>query len=222
MTIRLVIVGGVPLYCEGLALALSRDHAFDVVATTSDPATASAVLAHSPADLLLLDMTVPDSLGFARTLAAENPDVPLVAVSVTESEASVIACAEAGVAAYVPWDATLEDLADVLRRAARGEASCPPRITAGLIRRLAVLSAERSALSPPSPLTRREEQIVSLMDEGLSNKEIAEQLVIQVATVKNHVHSILEKLDVSRRGQAVARMRLLRSSPPLDTGVARR
>jgi DNA-binding NarL/FixJ family response regulator len=78
------------------------------------------------------------------------------------------------------------------------------------MRRVATLTAERPGLPRSSPLTAREEEIVMLIDEGLSNKEIGQRLYIEVATVKNHVHSILEKLKVSRRTQAAARMRALR------------
>jgi DNA-binding NarL/FixJ family response regulator len=208
-TCRIVIVAAVRLYRDGLALALSRDHGFDVVGTARDIDTAAAVVAPDPPDLVVLDMGLADSLELARGLAG-GPDAPrVVALAIPETEESVLACAEAGIAAYVPRDASLDELAAALRRAACGEVACSPRMAGMLMRRVAVLAAERPGFPHESPLTARESEIVVLLDEGLSNKEIAQRLFIEVATVKNHVHNILDKLNVSRRGQAAARMRAL-------------
>jgi two-component system, NarL family, nitrate/nitrite response regulator NarL len=88
----------------------------------------------------------------------------------------------------------------------RNELVCSPRIAALLFSRVAVIGSERSHASDNGALTRREHEIVSLMTQGLSNKEIARQLRIQNATVKNHIHSILAKLHVRRRGEVAARM----------------
>jgi DNA-binding NarL/FixJ family response regulator len=90
--------------------------------------------------------------------------------------------------------------------AMRNELVCSPRIAALLFSRVAAIGSERSHASDNSALTRREHEIVSLMTQGLSNKEIARQLRIQNATVKNHIHSILAKLHVRRRGEVAARM----------------
>jgi DNA-binding NarL/FixJ family response regulator len=88
----------------------------------------------------------------------------------------------------------------------RNELVCSPRIAGMLFRRIAANGSERSHGPDNGALTRREYEIVSLMTEGLSNKEIARQLRIQIATVKNHIHSILAKLHVRRRGEVAARM----------------
>ncbi len=84
---------------------------------------------------------------------------------------------------------------------------CTPRIAALLLRRVAEAAAPRS--SGLERLTPRETEIVDLIEQGLSNKQIARRLSIELATVKNHVHNILEKLEVARRGEAVARVRAL-------------
>ena len=206
---RLVIVTPIRLYRDGLALALSRDHDFDVVGTAGEVDDPAFLLAALP-DLLLLDVAAPSWLEVAAAVATGDAPPPVVGLAVPETEEAVIACAEAGIAGYVPREASIDELAATLRAALRGEATCPPRITACLMRRVAALSAERPGFPQESPLTAREEEIVTLIDEGLSNKEIAVRLFIEVATVKNHVHNILEKLNVSRRAQAAARMRALR------------
>jgi DNA-binding NarL/FixJ family response regulator len=84
---------------------------------------------------------------------------------------------------------------------------CSPRLAATLLRRVAVLAADRAQPRVEARLTARELEIVELIDEGLSNKEIASRLCIEVPTVKNHVHNILEKLDVRGRAEAAARVR---------------
>ncbi len=83
---------------------------------------------------------------------------------------------------------------------------CSPRITASLLRRVGALAAELRGPSPNASLTAREVEVAELLDQGLSNKEIGQRLNIAVPTVKNHVHSILEKLHVHRRAEAAARL----------------
>src|SRR5262249_7739110 len=83
----------------------------------------------------------------------------------------------------------------------RGEARCPPRLAATLFRRVAALANANDGAAAFLALTQRERQIVKLLEEGLSNREIAGRLGIELATAKNHVHNILEKLHVSRRSQ---------------------
>jgi len=107
----------------------------------------------------------------------------------------------------VPRAASVEDLVAALESVGRGELLCSAQTAAALLRRVAALAAGRSAPAQPlSNLTRREREIGGLLEAGLSNKDIAVQLGIEVATVKNHVHNVLEKLQVHRRGQAAARL----------------
>jgi len=115
----------------------------------------------------------------------------------------VLLCAEAGAAGYVPCDGTIDNLVDTIHSVARGELLCSPRIAATLFRALHVRvpkpDADRLALT----LTAREREIAPLIDRGLSNKEIAAHLRIEAATVKNHVHNLLE----SFRSRRAARRR---------------
>ena len=128
-------------------------------------------------------------------------------LAVLETEDDVVTCAEAGIAAYVPYEASIADLLATLARVRAGELACPPRIAAGLFRRLAVRAIEQNVAAVSAGLTQREEEILALIDQGLSNQEIAGRLEIEVSTVKNHVHHILGKLAVRRRGEAAARVR---------------
>ena len=169
--------------------------------------TVDEALLRGPYDVALVDASGRDDVAEIRRLAGEV-DAPIVAFAVPDDDRAVIELAEAGVLGFVGRDATLEELVAAVRSAVRGEASLPPHVATALLHRV-------SAPPPPMPsaevasLTVRERQIVQIIGEGLTNKEIAARLSIEVATVKNHVHNILEKLQVSRRTEAVARLRLV-------------
>jgi DNA-binding NarL/FixJ family response regulator len=157
-------------------------------------------------DALILDVCAPDSFDFAKTVGIYLPTAKIVAFGVSEVDDRVLACAEAGIAGYVSPDGSKDDLVAAVESALRGELNCSPRVASLLFRRLAALSL-LAGPSQSTPLTRREHQIVGLVSEGMSNKEIARTLRIEDSTVKNHVHSILKKLEVHRRGEAAAWLR---------------
>jgi len=205
--IRVAIVADTRLYREGLAQVLGRDARVTVVATAARREEALASLPAVQPDVVLVDMAIPDSCGVVRAILARVSLARVVALGVVEDDDDVLGCAEAGVAGYVQREASIEDLVTVIESVARGEAICSPRVAASLLRRVAALAAGNGSGAPPARLTSREREIVRLIDDGLSNKEIARDLGIEVATVKNHVHNILEKLQVHRRGEAAARVR---------------
>ncbi len=205
--IRVVIVGEMRLYREAISHVLARHPRIRVTGATAGSAKVEHLLAHGRTDIVLVEMAMADSVAIIRALAAAAPDVKVIALGLTEREPDVIACAEAGISGYVTRDASLDDLAATIESVARGEMPCSPGVAATLLRRVTSLAAQQDVQPADVPLTRRELQILHLIDEGLSNKEIAERLFIEVATVKNHVHNILEKLNVQRRGEAAARAR---------------
>ena len=205
--IRVFVIADIRLYREGLAGCLAREQDMEVVGMAADRAEAIRRVGDLTPDVALLDMAMPESAATVRAIARTAPGVRVVGLAVPENERDVIAFAEAGIAGYVPREGSLADLVAAVRGAARGEAICSPEIAGGLLRRIAALSVERAPRSPAATLTSREREIVRLIDDGLSNKEIALRLCIQLATVKNHVHNILEKLHVNRRAEAAARLR---------------
>ena len=190
--VRAVLVVEAALHREAIARAL-RELGVEV--------TGSA----ARADVALVDVAEPTGFRSLRDLAART-DLPLVAFGVADDDSDVLACIEAGAVGYVLRDATLEELAETAERTLRDEPLVSPHVTATLMRRVAALSANGSRPSF-GELTSRELQVIELIEKGLSNKEIAAQLSIAVTTVKNHVHSILEKLKVQRRGEAASLMR---------------
>lgn len=205
--VRILILAEVRLFREGLALMLDAEPNFEVVATVSTAAEAVRAVRDATPDVALLDMAIPDNASLVRALLAAVPGTRVVALAVPEIEREVLACAEAGVAGYVTRDASVKDVVAAVESAARGEVLCSPRMVATLFNRIAALAVERSPASIESRLTTRELEILDLIDQGLSNKEIARRLTIGLSTVKNHVHNILDKLNVNRRGDAVARRR---------------
>jgi two-component system, NarL family, nitrate/nitrite response regulator NarL len=208
---RIVIAAEVGVYAEGLGVGLAA-HDLDVAGTATDAVETMRLVRECEPEVLLLDMAMPAGLSLLRVIAADYPDVRVLALAIEETEDLVIACAEAGVAGYVPRDARVVDVAAVARDAALGQAACSPRIAARLLHRVAVLAAGRPEEPADSGLTRRETEILGLIDDGMSNKQIARKLCIEVATVKNHVHNILGKLQVSRRSEAAAVVRSARAA----------
>jgi two-component system nitrate/nitrite response regulator NarL len=202
--IRVMVVVEDRVYRECVALALGAARGIDVVATARWR-DARRLIAQSRPDVLVAEMHAPASIATVRHVAgAGRPKV--VAIAIGESPEEVIVCAEAGVSGYVTCDESLDDALRAVRSVAGGGAHCSGRVAAALVRRLSTL-AESATEDDTRRLTSREAEIVELIDAGLTNREIATALCIEVATVKNHVHNILEKLDVRRRSDAAALVR---------------
>jgi two-component system, NarL family, nitrate/nitrite response regulator NarL len=204
---QILIVCDVRLYREGLAQSLTSDGRVRVLGSATSVADALMQIRDTPPDVVVLDVAIRNSLDLPRAILSTTPATRVVAFALHDGEHDVLQCAEAGIAGYVPRDGSLSDLVEAIEGAVRGEVICSPRTAATLFRRLASLSSQPAPASEDSVLTAREIQIVELIDQGLANKEIAQLLSIGTATVKNHVHHILEKLQVTRRAEAAARLR---------------
>jgi DNA-binding NarL/FixJ family response regulator len=207
--IRVFVLAEIRLYREGLARVLGRRHNMHVVGMAAGWDEASAPLRRLLPDVVLLDMTIQQSFAAVREARAASPSSRIVALAVRDHEDEVLACAEAGVSGYVTRQDSLETLVAAIESVARGELLMTPRMTAVLFERLGAMSAATGS-AEADRLTPREREIAMLVRDGYSNKAIAQQLRIELPTVKNHVHNILEKLHVRRRGEAAA---LLRANP---------
>jgi two-component system, NarL family, nitrate/nitrite response regulator NarL len=203
--LRVLFCSPIRLYREGLVEVMSRR---GFIMASTEPVAAAVARAAEDLDpeVVLVDLAEPSGIETVRQLVAARPEAPVVALGVAERDAEVIACAEAGVAAYVTRGQTLDELGLALQAAAGGESPCSPKLTAILLRRLATLGGTEGA-APGTPLTPRESQVLGLIGKGLSNQEIAQRLCIELPTVKNHVHNVLGKLSVRRRGEAAAWLR---------------
>jgi DNA-binding NarL/FixJ family response regulator len=158
---------------------------------------------------VLVDFGMPEAASIVAEIRRRTPNVKVVAITLGDTETEVIQLAEAGVAGYVLPDGSLDDLIIAVESAVRGELYCPPRVAFTLLRRVGAIAlgsaTAQQAEGAPSPvhdLTGREREILQLVAQGMSNKQIARQLGIEVATAKNHVHNILRKLHVHRRIEA--------------------
>jgi len=201
-----LVVAPVRVYRDAVARAFDGHVEIRVVGVARAAADALRLIDELGPDVAFVDVSAPAGLTAARAIAA-TPTRP-VAVAAPEDDAQVIACVQAGVTGFVGREGTLTDLVDAAHAVLRGETAFSPRIFAALLRAVAA-----TPVTPPSgvPLTARERQIVALIDEGLSNKEIAARLCIGVSTVKNHVHNALDKLGARGRSEAAARMRMVAS-----------
>ena len=207
--LRIVIVSEVRFRREILAEFLERDPLVSVVGLCADLAEVAALSPPLQADVVLVDAELRDGAAAARRTRQVKPDVRIIAYVVRETKEDVIAWAGAGVIGYVPNTAASADLVRLIVNIHGGEQHCSGRVAAELLRRIAVtedLGIGRNASSPALALTRREREAAELIAKGLSDKEIARWLNISLATAKVHVHNLLGKLNVQRRGQVVVRM----------------
>ncbi|WP_460357421.1 LuxR C-terminal-related transcriptional regulator [Mycobacterium sp. ZZG] len=203
--IRILIIDDCTLQRENLATVLREDGASPTMAW--DAPSLRVATADSAPQIVLLSMTTRDSLAMLVAIRQAAPSIKVIAVCVADDdESEIIACAEAGVAGYHLRSQSLGELLTVVGDVAAGESSCSPSITAVLMRRLAAIASERSGPAEPD-LTTREMEILRMLEMGLTNRDIADELYITLHTVKNHVHSVLNKLGVRSRGEAAAHFR---------------
>jgi two-component system nitrate/nitrite response regulator NarL len=211
---RVFIASRVRLFGEGLAGILAREPQVDVIGMAG-AASETRVRCHAlEPDVLLIDLTIEGGLDVARELAASDK-MAVIVVGGPETEVELFACAEAGIAGFVSRDDSLGELLAAMQSVALGDFLCSPSVAGSLLRHVKTLAAGRPRDSSEVRLTTRELEVARLIDEGLSNKQIALELRIELPTVKHHVHHILEKLGVARRSEAVTRLRrqgLLRST----------
>jgi two-component system nitrate/nitrite response regulator NarL len=207
--IRVLVVSGVRLIREGLVRGLRRRHAADValVGCASVPEIEQARISELRPDVILVDLSHHEGIVAAKTLRSLSPASKLIAFSVVDTVEDVVSCAAAGFSGYVPREAGVDDVLRAVRAARDGQMACSPHIAAAMFNQLADRLSLPKATNGASVLTARERQVLSLSDEGWSNKEIGRRLEISPSTVKNHIHSILQKLKVERRSQAAALMR---------------
>ena len=204
------VASDVRLYSEGLALVFAADGRLHVSHVADTAERTVLFIRDTGADALLLDASMRGARAVLHAVCVRAPTIPVVLFGVDELTGDLADCLDAGATAFVSRDATSKELTLTLLAAVQGEAL----LSRGPLARIAVHSEHERpmrvhAADTPGdgPLTPRERQLASLLDEGLSNKEIAQRLSISVATVKNHVHRILEKLHIERRGQAASRLR---------------
>jgi len=203
MGIEVLFVSDVSLYRDGVARTLDGTRELAIVGTAGSREQTLELVCCLQPDVVLLDVNMPRAFELAREITRSTVATRIVALAIQEEDSQVIACAEAGIAGYVPRTGSVRDVIEVISAVARGEARYSPRIVGSLLRRIAALAAERQATGVAvGGLTARESEILALLQQGLSNKMISRRLGIELATVKNHVHSVFGKLGLRRRAEA--------------------
>jgi DNA-binding NarL/FixJ family response regulator len=203
-----LLVSGHRLFRECLAGRLTAGGEVEV-REVDDLSAARDELAAAPADVVLADLPPPDEHCCAElgALVGRHPGLKVVVLGGSEDEDEYLRWVDAGAVGYLLQDSTLEELLEAVGRAHRGELHCPPGVGFRLFSRLGDLASERrrrervEALS----LSPRELEVLEMVADKMTNRQIAERLCLSVYTVKNHVHRILDKLDVPQRKEAVTK-----------------
>ena len=206
--IRVFVVIRVRIYRDWLVDALSQQDGFEVAGVSHDGRDYDAITTALP-DLVLMDMSSRRTANDMHIMRDIARAVPIVALAAFNVEWEGIACAEYGVAGLVPVEGSFDDVLAAMRAVNRGQPFGSQHIAPTVIWRIVSVAPPTSHATAQfqDRLTMRERQIVELIDMGMSNKEIAAELHIQLATVKNHVHHVLRKLGVSRRRDVSRRIR---------------
>lgn len=206
---KIMLIEDNRLLREGIAAALDEHGDFEVVALAEDGDALRKLKesGRSP-DVVLLDLGLEksNSLQLMVVLRTELPEVRVIAMDILPDQVDVVEFVEAGGSGFILKSASLQDYVDTIKAVSKGEKVLPTILTASLFTQI-VESALNSGKEIPDSaiqLTNREKEIVDLISEGLSNKEIAQRLHIATHTVKSHVHNILEKLTLNSRLQIAA------------------
>jgi DNA-binding NarL/FixJ family response regulator len=210
---RLAIIDDQDLAREGLKDMLLDEPDIEVVGEAANGREALLLCSRLHPDLLLMDVRMPEMDGLAATREVKQryPLVSVLMVTMHENPDYLLEAMKAGAAGYVLKDAPEEEVIDAVRRVREGESPLDSELAARLIRRLATEGQERGRERSVHDeailerLTPRELEVLGLMKQGLSNREIAQELVISLGTAKNHVEHIITKLGTSDRTQAVVR-----------------
>ena len=205
--IRVLIVDDHALFRRGLMLVLESEPGIDVVGEAEDGAEAIAKAEASAPDVVLMDVRMPKMSGIeaTRAVAAALPTSKIIMLTVSDEEDDLYEAIKAGAAGYLLKEISIEEVADAVRAVVQGQTLISPSMASKLItefQNLSKLAADRSTVPAPR-LTDRELEVLRLVAQGMTNREVAEQLYIAENTVKNHVRNILEKLHLHSRMEAV-------------------
>ncbi len=198
--IQVMLVDDHNVVRSGLATFLRAYDDLELVAEAKNGREALTLCHQKKPDVILMDLMMPEMDGIAATRAilAEFPDVKIVAMTSFEEEELVQGVLAAGAISYLLKNVTSDELANAIRAAFLGRSTLSPEATRVLVQ------APRSTKQPLVDLTEREREVLRLVVQGQSNQQIADGMVISLATVKAHISNILSKLGVSSRAEAIA------------------
>jgi DNA-binding NarL/FixJ family response regulator len=209
--IKVLLVIEVRLIGNIFASILGEEADIKVVGCVTTVRDALESIQTQEMDIVLVSAGLPDqgALELTRTIIERALSTKILALGLSEENKNeALRYIEAGACGYILKDSSVAELIEAIRLAQKGEAQISSRIAAAMMERLFYLarmfSAVESKIDGEVRLTSREFEVLQFIGEGLTNQEIADRLVVEVGTVKNHVHSILEKLNVSNRDEAAS------------------
>ena len=197
MSIRILVVDDHSVVRQGLRMFLALDPELEVVGEAADGAEGLSMARELKPDVVLMDLLMPVMDGITATgiIRRELPDTEVLALTSVLEDASVVGAVRAGAIGYLLKDTESDELRRAIKAAAAGQVQLSPKAAARLMREVRVPDS-------PETLTERETEVLRLLAQGRSNKEIAHGLSIGEKTVKTHVSNILSKLNVPSRTQA--------------------
>ncbi|NLF06060.1 MAG: response regulator transcription factor, partial [Actinomycetales bacterium] len=204
--IKVLVVDDQAMVREGFSALLGAQDQIDVVGTAADGAEAVAAAAELAPDVVVMDIRMPrmDGIEATRRITAGGREVHVLVLTTFDLDEYVVDALRAGASGFLLKDASAAQLTEAVRTVARGEALLAPSLTRRLIETyLEVRTEPRTEAPSIEQLTPREKEVLVLIAEGLSNKEIAERLFLAEQTVKTHVSHVLTKCDIRDRAQAV-------------------
>jgi DNA-binding NarL/FixJ family response regulator len=205
--IRVLVVDDQAIVREGLMTLLQATPGIEPIAGAADGAEAVHLAARHRPDVVLMDLRMPnvDGVQATREIRAAQPETEIVVLTTHADEASILDALRAGARGYLTKDAGIQEIARAVQAAAAHQSLLDPIVQARLLEAVGTAGPARSSASRqlPDELTPREAEVLSLIARGLSNREIAAQLVVSEATVKTHVNHVFAKIGARDRAQAV-------------------
>lgn len=205
---RVLIVDDHPLFIDGVRAAFAGQPDLEILAEAHDVASALEAVGADPPDVVLMDLNLPDGSGIdaTRAVLAASPSTRVLVITMSDEDDAVVAAMRAGARGYVVKGAGREDLLQAVRTVAGGGAVFSPAVADRLGGFFTGLS-EKPAREVFPQLSEREREVLDLVARGLDNRRIARELFLSEKTVRNHVSTLLGKLDVADRAEAIARAR---------------
>ena len=206
--VRVLLVDDQALFREALATLLATHDGIDVIGEAGNGDEAVRRVAELRPDVVLMDLRMPvlDGVSATRRLRGDHPDVRVIALTTFDDDEDVFAALRAGAVGYLLKDVSSARLVEAVLAAARGESVLQPSVAAKVVARFAELP-EPKPQPLVVPLSERERDVLRLLADGRSNREIAAKLFLAEGTVKNHVTNVLGKLGARDRTQAALRAR---------------